>query len=99
MGEWWRRLKFFLGRRRLERELAEEMLLQHHGAVQLVDRMARAGLVTRRNSTTDRRSVLVALTKEGDRLLQHLAFIHRGELLRHERLLVESLGRLREIGY
>ena len=41
------------------RELAEQMLLQHHGAVQLVDRLARAGLVVRRHSPTDRRSVLV----------------------------------------
>lgn len=81
------------------RELTKAMLLQHHGAVQLVDRMARAGLVTRRNSTTGRRSVLVALTRKGEGLLRHLAFIHRRELLRHERLFVESLRRLREIEY
>src|SRR3954454_1938303 len=40
-------------------ELAGQMLLQHHGAVQLVDRLARIGLVRRRPSSTDRRSVLL----------------------------------------
>src|SRR4051794_31595340 len=49
-------------------ELASQMLLQHHGAVQLVDRLARIGLVERQHSTTDRRSVLVVLTGNGNKL-------------------------------
>ena len=79
------------------RELAEQMLLQHHGAVQLVDRLARAGLVVRRHSPTDRRSVLVVLTRKGTALLERLASVHRKELLRHEPLLAESLRQLRQI--
>ena len=47
------------------RDLADELLLQHHGAVQLVDRLVDAALVERLPSATDRRSVLVALTKRG----------------------------------
>jgi DNA-binding MarR family transcriptional regulator len=79
------------------RELADQMLLQHNGAVQLVDRLALAGLVSRSNSTTDRRSVLVRLTAKGAALLARLATVHRRELLRHEPLLAESLRRLRQI--
>jgi DNA-binding MarR family transcriptional regulator len=79
------------------RELAEQMLLQHHGAVQLVDRLAAAGLVERRNSATDGRSVLVTLTGRGGTLLERLAAAHIRELLKQEPLLAESLRRLRQI--
>jgi DNA-binding MarR family transcriptional regulator len=79
------------------RELAEQMLLQHHGAVQLVDRLCKAGLARRTHSVKDRRSVLVVLTAKGTRLLTRLASAHRDELMRHESLLAESLARLRNI--
>src|SRR5258707_10092881 len=79
------------------RELADQMLLQHHGAVQLVDRLCKAGLARRTHSAEDRRSVLVVLTAKGARLLARLASAHRGELMRHESLLAESLARLRNI--
>ena len=80
------------------RELADQMLLQHHGAVQLIDRLAGAGLVERRNSVADRRSVLVVMTAGGREILDRLASAHIAELLRHEPLLAESLMRLRQIG-
>ena len=80
------------------REIADQMLLQHHGAVQLIDRLADAGLVERRHSPTDRRSVLVAMTAKGAKLLEHLAFNHVKELLKREPLLAESLKRLRRMG-
>jgi len=79
-------------------DLAAQMLLQHHGAVQLVDRVARAGLAERRPSPTDRRRVMVFLTPKGNALLQQLAAAHSAELLRQEPLLAESLRRLRDIG-
>jgi len=79
------------------RELAEQMLLQHHGAVQLVDRLCKAGLARRTHSAKDRRSVLVVLTVKGSELLARLASAHRNELMRHESLLAESLARLRNI--
>src|SRR5215467_9253212 len=41
------------------RQLADQMLLQHHGAVQLVDRLCDAGLTKRTHAENDRRSVLV----------------------------------------
>jgi DNA-binding MarR family transcriptional regulator len=79
------------------RELAEQMLLQHHGAVQLVDRLCKAGLARRTHTAKDRRTVLVVLTAKGTRLLARLASAHRNELMRHESLLAESLARLRDI--
>jgi DNA-binding MarR family transcriptional regulator len=79
------------------RELADQMLLQHHGAVQLVDRLCKAGLARRIHAAKDRRNVLVVLTAKGTRLLTRLASAHRDELMRHESLLAESLARLRDI--
>ena len=50
-------------------DLADQLLLTHHAAVQLVDRMARAGLAERAPSRTDRRSVHVRLTAAGDAMV------------------------------
>ncbi|TAX63647.1 MarR family transcriptional regulator [Rhizobium leguminosarum] len=83
------------------RELADIMLLQHHGAVQLADRLSAAGLVARVPSSEDKRSVLIALTSAGDELLASLAKVHMRGMLANEPLLVESLarlGRLAELG-
>ena len=63
-------------------ELADHLLLQHHGAVQLVDRAAAAGLVTRERDAGDHRVVRVHLTPEADRILESLAARHLDELRR-----------------
>ena len=86
------------GRAIMIRDLARELLLQPNGAVQLVDRLANAGLVERQRSPDDRRIVFVAMTAKGDGLLEWLAAAHRHEMLRHEPLLAESLRRLRHMG-
>ncbi len=79
------------------RDLADQMLLQHHGAVQLIDRLVSAGLVERKHAPNDGRIVLVILTRKGERLVRHLASKHIVELLKQEPLLAESLARLRQI--
>jgi DNA-binding MarR family transcriptional regulator len=79
-------------------DLAREMLLRPNGAVQLTDRLVNAGLAARQQSSTDRRSVFVALTTKGARLLETLATDHLQGMLQQERLLVESLQRLRHLG-
>ncbi len=79
------------------RELAGQMLLQHNGAVQLVDRLEAAGLAIRIPSTEDKRSVLIGLTEIGEELLERLATIHLKGMLDNEELLVESLRRLRRL--
>jgi DNA-binding MarR family transcriptional regulator len=78
-------------------DLARELLLRPNGAVQLTDRLVEAGLATRRQSSTDRRSVLVALTGKGARLLETLAAAHLQGMLEQEHLLAESLKRLRRL--
>ena len=79
------------------REFANLMLLQPHGAVQMIDRMVAAGLVERSQSSNDGRSVLVSLTAKGKATLERLAGQHVKALLEQEPLLAESLKRLRRI--
>ncbi|MBB5574767.1 MULTISPECIES: MarR family winged helix-turn-helix transcriptional regulator [Rhizobium] len=79
------------------RELADQMLLQHHGAVQLVDRLATAGFAVRIPSAEDKRSVLIGLTPKGEELVERLARTHLKGMLANEPLLVESLKRLRRL--
>ena len=78
-------------------DLADQLLLTHHAAVQLVNRMERAGVATRAPSSTDRRSVLVKLTEPGEALLNRLADLHLQEVLRQEPQLTRSLRRLRRL--
>jgi DNA-binding MarR family transcriptional regulator len=79
------------------KELAGQLLLTHHAAVQLVNRLATAGLAERSASDEDRRSVLLTLTAAGETLLDELAGKHLGEMQRQEPLLTQSLRRLKQI--
>jgi DNA-binding MarR family transcriptional regulator len=54
------------------RTLAERLQIQHHSAVELVDRMEKRGLFRRERSQVDRRRVLVHVTPRGERLLSRL---------------------------
>jgi DNA-binding MarR family transcriptional regulator len=83
-------------RQMMIKQLAEQMLLVPNGAVQLVDRLEAAELVTRQESVLDRRRVMVRLTAAGEAVVRHLAEIHARELLKQEPLLAESLKRLRQ---
>ena len=79
------------------KELAEQLLLTHHAAVQLVDRLARSGLAARAPSSEDRRSVFLKLTGKGERLLDELAARHLEAMLAQEPALSASLRRLRKL--
>jgi DNA-binding MarR family transcriptional regulator len=61
-------------------ELAERLQAHHHGAVNLVERCEKAGLVERRKDTNDKRFVRVFLLPKGEALLQKLALLHRDQL-------------------
>jgi DNA-binding MarR family transcriptional regulator len=61
-------------------ELAERLLVRHHSAVGLVDRLEVLGLARRKNGTRDRRETFVALTPRGEAILRRLALTHRREL-------------------
>jgi DNA-binding MarR family transcriptional regulator len=62
-------------------ELAEKLQSHHHGAVSLVSRCEKLGLVTRMKGREDKRSVEVHLTAEGERMIETLARLHRDELI------------------
>ncbi len=78
-------------------DLADQLLLTHHAAVQLVNCMAKAGVAERAPSSTDRRSVLVKLTASGEAVLDRLAGMHLDEVLRQEPQLTRSIRRLRRL--
>lgn len=62
--------------------LAAQMLVRHHSAVGMVDRLEEQGLVRREPATDDRRKVGIRLTARGQRVFDRLATVHRRELRR-----------------
>ena len=75
-------------------DIAERLQIQHHSAVELVDRLSKRVLVRRRRSENDRREVLLELTPKGERLLQELALHHRSEMREMGPELVASLKKV-----
>lgn len=63
-------------------ELAQRLLLRHHSAVGLLDRLEGLGLVRRKTDPADRRRVLIALTAKAERLLAGLSATHLEEIAR-----------------
>ena len=61
-------------------DLARFLLIRHHTAVELVNRMTKIGLLVRAVDAADGRRVLVTLTAQGERKLQALSKIHLEEL-------------------
>src|ERR1700756_5160945 len=49
------------------RELANRMQIQHHSAVELVNRLEAGGFVHRERAQDDRREVLLALNAKGEK--------------------------------
>ena len=62
--------------------LAQQLLIKHNSAVELVDRLAELDLVAREPSASDRRKVELRLTGRGRDMLAKLAAVHRAELQR-----------------
>ena len=60
-------------------ELAKRLQIQHHSAVELVNRLAAGGFV-RRRAGQDRREVLLKLTPKGEKVLRELSLHHKTEL-------------------
>jgi len=61
-------------------DLSDFLLVRHHTAVELVDRMTRLGLLERVVDDDDSRRILVKLTRTGEQKLQTLSKIHFEEL-------------------
>jgi len=61
-------------------DLARYLMVRHHTAVELVDRLVKLKVLSRSVDARDGRRVLVQLTGEGERRLQRLSRIHLEEL-------------------
>ena len=74
-------------------DLAERLRIRHHSAVELVNRLGEAGLVTRDQDKDDHRRVLLQLTERADDCLAELSAAHLDELSRIEPMLRRLLDR------
>jgi len=74
--------------------IAERLQIQHHSAVELVNRGVEKGLVKKKPGERDRREVLLDLTPRGRRLLEKLALAHRTELRSFAPILLDALSAL-----
>jgi len=70
------------GRRLAISDLAEQLLIKHNSAVELVDRLVDLNLLARQTARHDRRKVELSLTPRGRNVLAKLAAMHRVELRR-----------------
>ena len=80
------------------RELANRMQIQHHSAVELVNRLEAGGFVHRTRAEDDRREVLLALTPKGEKVLGELALHHHDEIASTGPELVAALHRVMREG-
>lgn len=75
-------------------EVADRLQIQHHSAVELVNRLESGGLVRRERAKDDRREVLLQLTPRGERLLRDLSLHHRAELRSRGPVLLDALHKV-----
>lgn len=75
-------------------DVAERLQIQHHSAVELVDRLGDRGLIRRVRAESDRRQVLLYLTESGDAILRDLSRHHLDELQTAGPALMEALQAL-----
>ena len=63
-------------------DLSERLILRHHSAVELVDRLVQARLVNREEAAQDGRKVMLSLTDDAEALMLSLSAAHMEELRR-----------------
>ena len=74
------------------REIASRLFIEHHSAVELVNRLENKGAIARQPGTQDKREVWIKLTATGRAILRKLALAHRTELDRSGPELAEALN-------
>jgi DNA-binding MarR family transcriptional regulator len=77
-------------------EVAEQLIIRHHSAVGLADRLEERGLIVRSRPDDDRRHVRLRLTERGEEVLEHLSRSHHSELRKLGPELVAALSGLLE---
>ncbi|MBV8841873.1 MAG: MarR family transcriptional regulator [Bryobacterales bacterium] len=73
-------------------EIASRLFIQHHSAVELVNRLEATGAIARKAGPEDKREVWIALTAAGRAILHKLALAHRNELERSGPELAKALN-------
>ena len=77
-------------------ELAARLHIRHHSAVELSNRLALHGYITRHRNQKDKREVWLALTSKGERVLRALSLEHKSELQVTGPALVATLRKIVE---
>lgn len=73
-------------------EIAERLMIRHHTAVELVDRLEKNGFVVRVRNESDARRVQVRPTAKTERIMDGLAAAHLRELKGIRRVLEQLLA-------
>lgn len=73
-------------------DLATDLMLKHHSAVELADRLAQAGLISRVSDVQDKRRVLLTLTTKGAQALSHLAARHLAQMDEAREVIMRGLA-------
>jgi DNA-binding MarR family transcriptional regulator len=76
------------------KQIAEQLRLQHHSTVELTTRLVKRGLVKRQRSKEDRRSVLLSLTKNGQRAMDQVVEYSLEQLRQEAPELLKTLASL-----
>ena len=87
-------IRTFVGGAMSVGDLAEELVLRHHSAVELAGRLEQADLVQRKTDPQDKRRVLLELTDHGSRLLTELTRSHLENLAQNRAAIIAALGSL-----
>jgi DNA-binding MarR family transcriptional regulator len=74
------------------REIATRLFIQHHSAVELINRLEITGAIARTPGAEDKREVWVRLTPAGRAILRQLALAHRTEMERSGPELARALN-------
>src|SRR5437762_8487996 len=82
------------GKQPTVKQLAEQLQIQHHSAVELASRLAKHGLLRRERSPDDRRAVLLSITKPGEKLVDEIVQFSFVQLQEEAPSLLKSLGRI-----
>lgn len=76
--------------------LAECLVIKHHSAVGLVDRLEKSGLIRRVENPENYREIILFETPKARKLLERLTPSHRRELQRLSVLMTKALRKLRQ---
>lgn len=79
-------------------DLAAHLMIQHHSAVELTNRLVSASLVERMVDADDRRRMQLHLTQRAHELLEELSWAHVSELKRRGSELADVLNKLNREG-